>query len=972
MIQTVIAQCSLNSQVLEIGVKPFEYFIKTLHTCEKKCLSSSLNLVGLFLTLIQQRDTAKDVYLLSLHLKETEDMLSYMNVVTFIKNLSESAPTVLGYFGKDITLHEDLVRRLLDYADKKTEFTVEFVEILCGLIRILMGENKHYLDIINKKQVIPGLLDSSQEDGKVKTIFLSGIIEILAADIQWAKTYSNLYQTFQAFGQRKMTHLEAIIKVLEVLILKKIQEDKKCVKGFVKTKVFFGLITELLIETLFDGIGKEGSEFTRLWKILENVIETSKELADFYNEKVQGFEKIVGYAGEKQEDVTKKLLELALYEGRIVRYPRLFRKIYYVLVFKKGQEGEYVEILKRLLDNEKVNYKVLNSVGFLEYLDDMMCNKEILCDLALKFWENAPCSSVLRVLKRYISSGMKEESLVVERLRQSVDKEKETPRSALSLSKQKEGLCYNWKGLWIPNLKIFSPAVVSKEKTKASAAVTEDSLTIFTQLHLQNLAPSSNNYTIFLLSDWSGNTLLKTFINKDSLTVQSYSQETVITPDFLKTLPNPTKSFTLAVTLSIPKTPNTPANISVYLNGALEINFTANITTPQAAALETSYQLVLGSCGEKPTGVTGEFTDFMLFKRSLTKNEVQDLHIVAAYGTNNSLRLLGDTVEIDIKGQDLLESQLEVNSNIFIPERSEATFDEKIVCKVSWGSLLKDLAVHYSFGLGVKRLKNEERLQEEIMKWLSGCLDRVQEDAQGVLMKESLGFVKNMVGDDGNGFLIGCEGENAMKSWKRGIWDDTKKNIIEIFEESEIVEILIRRIMEGFAKNEVETVKEVLKILVGLYKGSRKIRRALLLENKIMDLVCKGLEKAKTGEEEMEILKISKGLWLETVGQKEETKEDEDKGGKPTSLVINLRNGRYEEGKVEEEDLTFEDKGEGEHYVIYSKNAFRVLFGAYDVLAGRNQKVIAEILRVFEENILKEENPFYRFLGGDNWELISE
>ncbi len=58
--------------------------------------------------------------------------------------------------------------------------------------------------------------------------------------------------------------------------------------------------------------------------------------------------------------------------------------------------------------------------------------------------------------------------------------------------------------------------------------------------------------------------------------------------------------------------------------------------------------------------------------------------------------------------------------------------------------------------------------------------------------------------------------------------------------------------------------------------------------------------------------------------------------------------------------MEFEEKGEGEHYVIYSKNAFRGLFGACDVLGGRNQKVVAEILRVFEENILKEENPFYR------------
>jgi len=64
---------------------------------------------GLFFTQIQNRDTAKDVYLLSLYLKEIQDVKSYMSILIFIKSLCEMNSTVLYYFGLDITFHEDLI-----------------------------------------------------------------------------------------------------------------------------------------------------------------------------------------------------------------------------------------------------------------------------------------------------------------------------------------------------------------------------------------------------------------------------------------------------------------------------------------------------------------------------------------------------------------------------------------------------------------------------------------------------------------------------------------------------------------------------------------------------------------------------------------------------------------------------------------------------------------------------------------------
>jgi len=75
-----------------------------------------------------------------------------------------------------------------------------------------------------------------------------------SVEISWANDYNKLSLLLSV----QKDSFRSNYPIIETLMAKNILEDKPCVKEFVKTGTFFGLVAELLIET-FDGIRKEGS-----------------------------------------------------------------------------------------------------------------------------------------------------------------------------------------------------------------------------------------------------------------------------------------------------------------------------------------------------------------------------------------------------------------------------------------------------------------------------------------------------------------------------------------------------------------------------------------------------------------------------------------------------------------------------------------------------------------------------------------
>ena len=598
--------------------------------------------------------------------------------------------------------------------------------------------------------------------------------------------------------------------------------------------------------------------------------------------------------------------DLRLYDAYTIKYPKLFREMYYAFVFKNEVENshDYTDLLKRLLATNTFNYRALDSCDFVEYLYQNICFLEkgdsyieIVLELAIFFLNNFPSLSVLRVLNKQLSRTLnhqnqvldettlgfdlstpfvlKWEKTILQELYNNLHAGESRSTRGVSLSTQDSNL--HWKCLWIPSIS-FQPAIKA-ESPGAGTSTINDSLTILAHISIQDidLLKNKGHYTLFLLADTTGSLIFRVYVKQGALIIKSDRQEIVASSSFLqnitKTSPTATKEFTLALTFTTLKDTTAfqtfqRSSVTTYINGTEISKSNLEILAWRANNMsEKQCQLIVGPCEDTNSIVTTDIKNFVMLRRALNRHEVQDLHIITV-GSVTPLNFTSRSIELNLQKLDkesLERLPLELNLGKSIAFYSEASFNEKTVIETLCSNILKDLIVHYSPGLGVKRLRNCARVQDELIAELQTCSYIPQEDVQHVLSKEFLAFIPNLASSNticSNALLIGCRSEKRFVAFRPEVWDEPRKQAIDVLEESSIVDTLIAKLLKARETKHSDSLQNVLKILVCLFRKSNKARKHLIEAN-VINFICGVLEFAQSLEEEEDLFEICQDLFVE-------------------------------------------------------------------------------------------------------------
>ena len=123
----------------------------------------------------------------------------------------------------------------------------------------------------------------------------SFVFSCIGQDLRFRDNLNNLALACYTLRSLKATHLQITIKVLKAFISIGVQRERKCAKSLVKE---YGLLTTILelLGITFDGINSENSDFSTIWGILEELMKASNYIALYFEDDLQGFQRLVFYA----------------------------------------------------------------------------------------------------------------------------------------------------------------------------------------------------------------------------------------------------------------------------------------------------------------------------------------------------------------------------------------------------------------------------------------------------------------------------------------------------------------------------------------------------------------------------------------------------------------------------------------------------------------------------------------------------
>jgi len=907
----------------------------------------SIDILDYLLTQVHQRNIEDDIFLLSVHLEKIKDMVLYTTLLEHILVLCQSNKKVLSAFSKDIHFLETIVSKLLSYIKQEQsphQISLDFARTLCSLILLLIEQNKKCLETIAKLSLIKTMLTSFQnhdENGDFQGNFIFFVNNILLLDLQCREKFSNIGQACSTLKSFQKNHLELTKNIFETFRHLQLHLDKVCMRKLVKEFELFDLVLELL-ECNFKGICVKDSEFYYIWDLLLDFLSTSNDVASYFSCKLQGFIKIVNYAKKHFEDQQDKILQqlilfslyspdapdkgyvkiqsttdLQSYKNLTIKYPRLFREIYHTLILNNNNQDQYLSFLNQILDAQPLNYKILNTCDFVEYLHKSLCgaSPDFIFELALRFFENAHSLSTLRVLSKYFTDENQSESpkdkIVLEAIQKklSLDNQQASPISL------KNDAAFDYQLLWVPKIHIPHP----KHEENPNHA-----LTFFTSLKFDS-SPSSEPFTLFTLMTKSGNQLFKVYLNKQALTVQFKEQEAILDPQFLNKIVPANAEFTLALAIVASNLLNPAVAakqdtfISLYLNGILVGDFSLKLNPTQSLFADTHYQLLIGSYEESKQKLALSVQTFWMLKRSISIQEALSLHALALLGASPN-SLTSDIIKFEFSklGKQFSTEKLPLDFNLdkAIAFYSEAAFSENIFAEVAWSNILQDAVLIFSAENTIQRLENSHEVHSFLKEVPHIPSQSLIKNFHG---KELLAFIPNLVSTEEIGshaFLMGFTHEKDINDYDSTAYESTLKSLVKILEESYFLQALLVKFLNSIRENDSQLIKDILAILISLYKKSQKARQ-YLIESNFLSFACNAFETAQNSQEQEQLLQIYQDLFIEINSNKD--------------------------------------------ILLYSINTFKKIYESLDILASANNLVQTFGLNLLEKHLLKEDNKFFRW-----------